>query len=114
MDDDFAAHKSNEDQWDFAHDHYFPRMSWAGLTMMAAKTGFFLEKINPLGFVQKGEGLRPSEDKVAAIRKYPWPTNFAKLNKFVWMTTYLRHFIPGRADHIQTLKRAAILESVEE
>ena len=30
------------------------------------------------------------------------------------MTTYLRHFIPGRADHVQILKQAAVLESVED
>ena len=114
MDDDLSAHKMYENQWDFAHDHYFPCMAWAGLTMTAAKRGFFLEKINPLGIVQKIEGLRPSEDKVAAIRDYPRRTNFDELNKFVWMTTYLRHFIPGRADHVQILKQAAVLESVED
>ena len=81
--------------------------------MRPKKTGFFLDRINPLGFVLKGEGLRPSEDKVAAIREYPTPKDLDELNKFLWMTTFLRHFIPSRADHAVVLKQAAVLESVE-
>ena len=82
--------------------------------MWTKKTGFFLDRINPLGFVLKGEGLRPSEDKVAAIRDYPHPRDLDELNKFLWMTTFLRHFIPGRADLAQVLKRAAVMESIDE
>ena len=81
--------------------------------MRPKKTGFFLDRINPLGFALKGEGLRPSEDKVAAIGEYPRPAHLDELNKFLWMTTFLRHFIPGRADHAKVLKKAAILKSIE-
>ena len=82
--------------------------------MRPKKTGFFLDKIKPLGFVLRGEGLRPSEDKIAVIRDYPAPENLDEVNKFLWMTTYLRHFIPGRADHAIALKAAAQLETKEE
>ena len=113
MDDDFGAHKTYKDQWEFLHHHYLPRMAWGRMTMRPKKTGFFLDHINPLGFALKGEGLRPSEDKVAAIRDYPRPRDLEELNKFLWMTTFLRHFIPGRADHAVVLKRAAVMESIE-
>ena len=64
MDDDFGAHRTYTDQWQFLDQHYLPRMAWGRMTMRPKKTGFFLDRINPLGFVLKGEGLRPSEDKV--------------------------------------------------
>ena len=51
---------------------------------------------------------------MAAIRDYPTPQNLGEVNKFLWMTTYLRHFIPGRADHAIVLKEAATMESKEE
>ena len=51
---------------------------------------------------------------MAAIRDYPTPQNLDEVNRFLWMTTYLRHFIPGRADHAIILKKAATIESKEE
>ena len=78
------------------------------------ENGILLEKINPLGFVLRGEGLRPSEYKIAALRDYPTPTNLDEVNRFLWMTTYLRHFIPGRSDHAVILKAAAQLETKDE
>ena len=114
MDDDFGAHRDFFSQWRFLHYGYFPRLAWGRFTLRPKKTGFFLERIKPLGFVLQGEGLRPSEDKVAAIRDYPTPQNLDEVNKFLWMTTYLRHFIPGRADHAIVLKEAATMESKEE
>lgn len=76
--------------------------------------GILCREITLLRFVLKGEGLRSSKDKVATICNYPWPTNFYELSKIGWMTTYLSHFIPAQVDHVQILKRAAILERVEE
>ena len=51
---------------------------------------------------------------MAAIRDYPTPQNLDEVNKFLWMTTYLRHLIPGRSDHAIVLKEAAELETTEE
>ena len=114
MNDDFGAHRTYDSQWRFLHRRYFPRLAWGRFTLRPKKTGFFLERIKPLGFVLQGAGLRPSEDKVAAIRDCPTPQNLDEVNKFLWMTTYLRHFIPGRSDHAVVLKSAAQRESKEE
>ena len=88
--------------------------AWGRFTLRPKKTGFLLEKINLLGFVLRSEGLRPSEDKIAAIQDYPTPTNLDEVNQFLWMTTYLRHCIPGRSDHAVILKAAAQLETKDE
>ena len=113
IDDDFGAHRTYKDQLEFLHHHYLPQMAWGQMTMRPKKTGFFLDQINPWGFALKQEGLRPSEDKVAAIRHYPQPRDLDELNKFLWMTTFLRYFIPGQADHAVVRKGAAVIESVE-
>ena len=114
MDDDFGVHRTSDSQWRFLHRRYFPRLAWGQFTLRPKKTGFFLERIKPLGFVLQGAGLRPSQDKVAAIRDYPTPQNLDEVNKFLRMTTYLRHFIPGRSDHAVVLKSAAQMASKEE
>jgi hypothetical protein len=110
IDDDFGAHASNQSQFDFLHYWYFPRLSWARLTLNGSKSGFFLDEIRPLGFLRDSSGLRPSINKVQAISDYPTPTNIGEVEAFVHLTTYLRHFIPGRAEHARILKEAAIYE----
>jgi len=106
VDDDFGAHTSFSSLFNFLHDHYFPRLLWARITLKDSKSGFLLDNINPLGYESDGSGLRPSLDKVKAIRNYPQPTNLAELNAFLYMTIFLRQWIPGRAEHARLLKKA--------
>jgi len=106
VDDDFAAHPSVAAQLHFMHYSYFPRLAWAKITLNPAKSGFLLDKISPLGVHSDGKGLRPSIDKVGAIRDYPTPTCQGEVERFIYMTTYLRYFIPGRVEHTRILKRA--------
>ena len=87
MDDDFGTRRTYDDQWRFLHFAYFPCLAWGRFTLRPKKTGFFLERITPLEFVLRGEGSRPSEDKVAAIRDYPTPTSLDEVNRILWMTT---------------------------
>jgi len=108
VDDDFRAFPDFKTQWDFLHHHYFPRLAWARLTLKGRKCGFFLDKLEPPGYSSNGSGLRPSLDKVRAIRDYPRPTNLNELEAFIYMTIYLRQFIPGRAEHAHILKEAII------
>ena len=108
VDDDFAAHSSIKSQLDFMHFHYFPRLKWARLTLKPTKSGFLLTSIEPLCFRSEGKGLRPSLDKVQAIRDYPVLSNQEELKSFIYMTTYLRHFIPRLSDHGRVLKQAII------
>jgi len=67
VDDDFGAHLDFASQFDFLHNHYFPCLLWAKLTPKDSKSGFFLDKINPLEYSSDGSGLRSSLDKVKAI-----------------------------------------------
>src|SRR6266852_1353218 len=63
VDDDYGAHRNFEDQLDFLHQKYFPRMAWSGLTAKPKKSGFFLDSITPLGYEASKGGLRPSSEK---------------------------------------------------
>ena len=50
--------------------------------------------------------MRPSADKVAKIRDYPTPENEKELEHFLYMTLYLKRYIPGRAEHAKIMKTA--------
>jgi len=112
VDDDFGAFPSFRTQFDFLHNHYFLTLAWVKLTLKGTKCGFFLAKIDPLGFSSKGSGLPSSLDKVQVIREYPTPTNAVEIEAFIYMTIYLRQFIPGRVEHARILKEAIVYQQL--
>lgn len=60
-----------------------------------------------MGFAGNGEGgLRPSVDKVAAIRDYPVPSDVPALERFFHISMYLRQWVPERSDHTKILNTA--------
>ena len=103
---DFGAHTSFSSLFNFLHNHYFPRLLWAQITLKDSKSRFFLDNISPLGYESDGSVLRPSLDKVKAITEYPRPSNLAGIEAFLYMTIFLRQWIPGRADHARVIKNA--------
>jgi hypothetical protein len=108
FDDDMGATTSFEAQLEFLHHHYFPRMHWARLVLNPAKSHFFMPRIEMLGLQADSEGVRPSHGKLEAFREYPSPSCEKELDQFEYMTTYLRKFIPGRADHFRKMRTAVI------
>ena len=101
--------------FDFLHNHYFPRQAWANFTLSPAKSYFFVEDIRVLGSHLSSTGLRPSLNKVAALRKWPTPVDLKGLKKFCFVLPFLSPPIPGRADLVTAMKTAMItdLEHVE-
>jgi hypothetical protein len=115
MDDDCGGGTTFEATVRFLADHYFPRLKWANLTLNPNKSKFFVATLKMLGHMrQAGGGLRPSADKIAAIREYPEPESEEDLHRFLFMLPYLKAYIPGRADLSNTMKTAIITEPVEE
>ena len=108
IDDDYGAASTFNALFSFLYEKYFPRINWARLTMKPSKTRFFCTNIELLGYELHPEGLRPSVDKIAKIRDFPTPRNEEELDKFLYMTTYLCRYIPGRADHARRMKQAVV------
>ncbi|KAH0607822.1 uncharacterized protein H6S33_002856 [Morchella sextelata] len=109
MDDDYGTHTSFDSQYRFLHEKYFPRIAWSGLKLNPAKSHFWSKDLKLLGFAGSGQGgLRPSIDKIAAIRDYPVPSDVAGLERFLHISTYLRQWVPGRSDHAKILKTAIL------
>lgn len=99
--DDNGASRDFETQFEFLHKFYFPRIAWAGLMLNPPKTEFWMLKLKLLGYGGSGKGgLRPSIDKIAAIRDYPKPETPEEVQRFVKVTTCLKQWIPGRSEHV--------------
>ncbi|KAJ8175493.1 hypothetical protein LV161_008779 [Aspergillus fumigatus] len=106
MDDDAAATENMNNMVSFLHQHYFPRLAWAGLTLNPAKSVFFTDEIEILGHQCTHNGLRPSITKLEALRAWPEPTNEEELMRFIYLLPFLKVYIPGRADYTAILKKA--------
>ena len=108
VDDDFGGAADFDNLFEFLWQHYFPRVLWAKLALNPAKSQFFTDHIDILGFSKDGKGLRPMADKVAAIRDYPTPEGPAELEKFLYLLPFIRTVIPGRADLVKIMKRSMV------
>ena len=106
MDDHSAAAKDFESMYNFLHEEYFPRVAFGPIYLSGPKTHVFAENLELLGFHGNAEGLRPSLKHRQKVQDWPVPTTRAELDAFLWLTPFLRIFIPGRAAHVLEMKKA--------
>ena len=66
----------------------------------------FDEKLDILGFEGTSTGLRPSTKHRDKVKNWSTPTSREELDAFLWLTPFLRIFIPGQAEHVMILKEA--------
>ena len=106
MDDHAAAADDYETLFEFLHTRYFPRVVFGPVYLSGEKTHVFADSLEMVGFQGNAEGLRPSIKHREKIINWPTPTNREELDAFLWLTPFLRIFIPGRAEHVLRLKEA--------
>lgn len=71
------------------------RLSAAGLTLKLKKCMFATRSMEYLGHELSGEGVRPLERLVTAVRDFPRPTDATEVKRFVHIAGYYRRFVPG-------------------
>ncbi|GFV18188.1 hypothetical protein TNCV_169911 [Trichonephila clavipes] len=77
----------------------FQRLDQYGLSINPSKCTFGVPTLNFLGFQVCSSGIKPLEDRVEAILKFPKPTTITQLRRFLGMLNYYRRFI-RQAAHI--------------
>ena len=73
----------------------FERLRKAGLKVHPGKCEFAMDKINFLGHCVSAEGLSPQQEKVAAVRDLPAPTDVSSLRSALGLFSYYRKFVQG-------------------
>ena len=106
MDDHASAATDFDTMFDFLHADYFPRVTFGPVYLSGHKTHIFSENPELLGFEGSANGLRPSLKHRTKVQEWPTPRNRAELDAFLWLTPFLRIFIPGRAAHVLQMKKA--------
>lgn len=75
------------------------------LLLQPAKCSFCVQKIVCLGHVLDADGIRPVEDKVAAIVALPLPDSVKALKGLLGMAGVYRKFIEGFANMVEPLEQ---------
>lgn len=104
MDDTYGSATSFEAMAQFLHEHFFPRCDWAPMSLNGAKSVFWARQVDILGMTGSRHGLRPNQRKLELMREYPRPENYDEVEAFLYLTPFLRRFIPGRAEHARVIK----------
>ncbi|XP_069599222.1 uncharacterized protein [Ranitomeya imitator] len=64
-----------------------------GLRVKPQKCHLLCTKIEYLGKVVSAEGVRPSQDKIAAVQKWPTPKTVKDVHAFLGLTGHFRRFV---------------------
>ena len=76
----------------------------AGLTLNPKKCQFNRTTIKYLGYIVDGNGIRPDNKKLEAIKEYPTPKNITELRRFLGMVNQLAKFIKDLPDKTKALR----------
>ena len=106
INNNFGASRDFDSMFSFLHDHYFPRVWWAQLSLSPKKLDFFSKCIQMLGYNTSSQGIWPSVDKLAAFWDWPTLKNCQDIKKFCYMLPFLKNFILGRADLTKIMKQS--------
>jgi transposase InsO family protein len=74
-----------------------------GLKLKKEKFKFMLKEVEYLGYIISEEGIKPSPDKIEAVKEMSAPNNKAELQSFIGFANFLRRFVPNFAEIMSPL-----------
>jgi hypothetical protein len=73
--------------------------------MKPSKCTFVAKEVKLLGHMINAEGVKPTEDNIAAVQKYPRPTTKTELQAFLGLINYYRNFVKDCARKTEPLTK---------
>lgn len=81
------------------------RLAVAGLTLKLRKCVFAAKSMEYLGHLLSGEGVRPVERLIHAVREFPRPRDPVEIKRFVHLAGYYRKFVDSFGSIVAPLTR---------
>jgi len=104
IDDSYGSSTTFDAMFDFLHEQFFPRCVWGPMYLKDSKSYFFCDSLDFVGLEAGPNGLRPSLRKRETMLQWPTPASYEEVEAFCYLTSFLRRFIPGRAELVRIMK----------
>ena len=88
---------------------FFPRLRLHQLKLSPDKSRIGAARVDFLGHTISSDGVRPNDDRVAALTRMPMPTDIKQLRSLLGGLSYYRKFLPNMARYIRPI--TALLKS---
>ena len=82
---------------------FFARLRVHSLKLSPDKSRIGAARVDFLGHVISADGVRPHDDRVAALTRMPMPTDIKQLRSLLGGLSYYRKFLPNMAHHIRPI-----------
>ena len=82
---------------------FFARLRLHSLKLSPDKPRIGAARVDFLGHVISANGVRPNDDRVAALKRMPMPTDIKQLRSLLDGLSYYRKFLPNMAHHIRRI-----------
>jgi len=106
--DDILVYGKTREEHDERLHKVLQRLQEAKATLNHEKCQFAQSRVNFLGHVIDGTGIRQDPDKVVAIQKVRTPANVGDVRRFLGMANQMSKFSPNLADMTQPLRELLI------
>ena len=103
--DDMIIAAATDSEHDETLRAVFERAREKNVKFNRSKIQYKVSEVSFLGHRISGQGVRPQDDKVKAIRDMPTPQSRAELQRFLGMITYVSKFIPHFSVHTDPLRQ---------
>ena len=82
---------------------FFARLRLHSLKLSPDKSRIGAARVDFLGHVISADGVRPNDDRVAALTRMSMPTDIKQLRSLLGGLSYYRKFLPNMAHHIRPI-----------
>lgn len=103
--DDILISGKDDEEHDERVKAVLGRLTSAGLRLKKAKCVFGANEVVFLGYKVDKHGIHPTEEKIAAIKNAPTPTNKTELQAFLGLLGFYERFLRGKSTILEPLHR---------
>lgn len=103
--DDILIFAAKEEEHDIRLERILNRLKNAGVLLNKEKSKIKVNKVNFLGHVLDGNGIKPSEDRVSSVCSFRQPSTVEETRSFLGLINYVGLFIPSLSTLAEPLYR---------